>query len=443
MIAYLLNAVYLFVALAASPWLLYGAVFKGKYRQGWAQKLLGLAPDRRGQKRCLWLHAVSVGEVNLLGVMLKRLQQQFPGREIVISTTTQTGYDLAVKKYAAHRVFFCPLDFSWAVKTAVRRVQPEMLILAELELWPNLLRAAQRSDCRTVVINGRLSENSFRGYRRLGPLARLLFQRLDLVAAQSKDYADRFRSLGAPQVEVTGSLKFDGAQLNPENAQTQQLRQLAGYQNNQIVFLAGSTQRGEEALAIEVYQRLLPRFPELRLILVPRHPDRFDEVADLLENSSLDWRRRSTLEPAGKHAAPGVLLVDTIGELGGWWGVAKIAYVGGSLGSRGGQNMVEPAAYGAAVSFGPNTRNFRDIVKMMLQYDAAVVVRNADGLTRFVEHCLGDDCYRQQQGERAQQLVAAQQGAADATLRLLKPYALRANPSGAAADGGKTGKKAA
>ncbi|HEY1600178.1 MAG TPA: 3-deoxy-D-manno-octulosonic acid transferase [Pirellulales bacterium] len=415
---YLLNLGYLVLVLVASPWLLYQALKRGKYRMGMAEKLLGLVPVRTGSRPCLWLHAVSVGEVNLLAPLLADIRRSEPGWECVISATSLTGFVLAKKKYADYSVFYCPLDFSWAVRAAMRRIRPACLVLAELELWPNLILAAHASGARVAIINGRLSERSFRGYSRARFLLRPLMSKIDFVAAQNDEFAERFRALGVREeaVQVTGSIKFDGAQTHRANPATRALAHAAGLANDDIVFLAGSTQQPEEALALATYQSLRDRFPQLRLILVPRHPERFAEVAAMLESSRIAWQRRSQLAAEGISATARVLLVDTIGELGAWWGTASIAFVGGSLHKRGGQNMIEPAAYGAAVSFGPNTRNFRDIVAQMLAADAAIVVRSGDELTTFVERCLSDAVFASALGQRAQMLVAAQAGATGRTL---------------------------
>lgn len=192
---YLLDLFYLLLILAAMPWLVVQAVRKGKYRQGYAAKLLGRVPRRTSEKTCIWLHAVSVGEVNLLAPLIREIQRQRPDWECVISTTTMTGMALARKKYAELTLFYCPLDFSWAVAAAMRRIRPDVLLLAELELWPNLVRAARRSGARVAVINGRLSEHSFRGYRRVRPLIARLLKQLDLVAVQDETYAERFCAL--------------------------------------------------------------------------------------------------------------------------------------------------------------------------------------------------------------------------------------------------------
>jgi 3-deoxy-D-manno-octulosonic-acid transferase len=434
---YLLNLSYLLLILFALPWLLVQAVRKGKYREGYAAKFFGLVPRRTSDRLCVWLHAVSVGEVNLLAPLLRQIQRERPEWECVISTTTMTGMALARKKYAGMTVFYCPLDFSWATRAAMRRIRPRLLVLAELELWPNLVRAAREGGARVAIVNGRLSEHSFAGYRRIRPLAARLLRQIDLLAVQDETYAGRFLALGArPEgVHVTGSMKYDGAQTDRGNPATQRLAALAGFTPGDVVFLAGSTQEPEEEVALRVFRELSPAWPRLRLVLVPRHPDRFDAVAKLLDASGVPWQRRTRIRlqvtgdrlqgtgdganPQSLIPNPSVLLVDVVGELGAWWGTAAIAFVGGSLGNRGGQNMIEPAAYGAAVAFGPNTRNFRDIVSAMLARDAAVVAADGDELARFVRRCLEEPSYAAGLGERARALVFEQLGATERTFRLL------------------------
>lgn len=431
---YVLNLVYLSLLTVLAPWWIHAAIFRGKYREGYRQKLLGLVPRRRGERKCLWMHAVSVGEVNLLQPLIDRLPEAFPDWDYCISTTTKTGYDLATKKYGGHSVFYCPLDFSWSVATAMRRVRPDIVLLAELELWPNLIAAARRHGAKVAIANGRLSEHSARGYGRIRWYVRRILRGLDLVAVQNEEYARRFIQLGAmpESVSVTGSIKFDGAETDRANPRTAALAKLAGFSPQDIVFLAGSTQHPEESLALQAFARLSPQHPELRLVLIPRHPNRFDEVARLLDTAGIPWQRRSELNPTalGDPAAQvppqqvaRILLVDTVGELAAWWGTAGIAFVGGSMGSRGGQNMIEPAAYGAAVSFGPQTKNFRDVVQMLLAGNAAEVVHDGEQLESFVARCLTDPAWATQLGIRAQQLVRQQLGATERTLTRLADLA--------------------
>ncbi|HTN73627.1 MAG TPA: 3-deoxy-D-manno-octulosonic acid transferase [Pirellulaceae bacterium] len=419
---YLLNLIYVGLVVLLSPYLLFTAVRKGKYRAGWAEKWLGRVACETNGRRCIWLHAVSVGEVNLLAPLVKALERAYPEHALVISTTSRTGQELAKKKYAAHCVCYAPLDFSWAVNAALQRLRPELLILAELELWPNLVWAAKRHGAKVVVFNGRLSDRSFRGYRWIRPLLKSVLRAVDCIAAQSEQYAERFIALGADaaRVHVTGSVKFDGAETNRDNPRTRKLAELANITTSDTVFLAGSTQAPEEQLALETYLALRDSHPELLLILVPRHPERFAEVAELLQHSGVAWARRSELGQAGNRLLPRVLLVDVVGELGAWWGLATIGFIGGSLlNRRGGQNMLEPAAYGTAIAFGPNTANFRDIVTLMRERDAAVVVHSGEELTSFVQRALADEAWSHELSCRARQLVSEHLGATERTLQLL------------------------
>ncbi len=416
--SWIINAAYLLLLAATAPWWIYSALFRGKYRHGLAEKFLGRVPDRDTTRPAIWCHAVSVGEVNLLAPLVAEFQSRHPEYEIIITTTTATGYEVACRRYGDHLVSYAPLDLSWAVARAFRRWRPSVIVLAELELWPNWVRIARREDVPVLVANGRLSDHSFRGYRRFRWALAPMFRSLAAVGAQSEQYGERFAALGVPRerVVVTGSLKFDGAQTDRSNRRTRELAEWAGLDDEDVVFLAGSTQEPEESLALAAFERLHPRFPRLRLILVPRHPERFDEVAGILERSKFAWSRRSR-DVGGKTP---VVLVDTMGELGAWWGTAELAYVGGTMGSREGQNMIEPAAYGAAVSFGPRTRNFRDVVALLTVADAAVVVRDLDELTAFVERGLSDVAWRRSLGERARRVVAGQLGAVDETVDLIE-----------------------
>jgi 3-deoxy-D-manno-octulosonic-acid transferase len=422
---WVLNAAYLAVILLALPWLLYQRFRHGKYRDGFRAKFFGDVPKRRGEKPCLWLHAVSVGEVNLLEPILKRWEARHPDWDVVISTTTQTGFTLAQKKYAPRQVIYCPLDFTWAVEAAIRGIRPTLFVLAELELWPNLISAAKRNGAQVAVINGRLGEKSFRGYRRIKWLVQRVLCQIDILAVQNEEYAERFLALGAAPacVPITGSIKFDGARTDRQSPEIERLTGLAGIAANDVIFLAGSTQDPEESIALSVFERLSTEHPQLKLVLVPRHPERFNDVAVLLDRSGISYQRRSQLATGNWPLAtdsPRITLIDAVGELGHWWGLSKIAFVGGSLTNRGGQNMIEPAAYGAAISFGPNTWNFRDVVTQFLSDEAAVVVTGEQELESFVRRCLADSDFAESLGRRAKELVLRQQGATDRTIELLE-----------------------
>jgi len=427
--SWMLNAAYLMLLCAASPLLCYRALRYGKYRSGWSQKLLGRTPIRTSAGTCIWFHAVSVGEVIQLGKVIEHFRSLRPTCDIWISTTTSTGYAVACKKFPEHHVCYFPLDFSWATRNAIARIRPDAIVLVELELWPNFILQAVGAGLPVALINGRVSDNSYRGYQRIRPLVRLLLKRLSLIAVQNQQYAQRLIDLGADanRIQVTGSIKFDQVETNRENPTTRQLQSLLGLQQTERVWVVGSTQAPEEALALDCYQKRKQQFPSLRLILVPRHQERFDEVADLVLSRGLPLRRRSACEhpPSAQPVATStqtehpVILLDTLGELAACWGLADIAFVGGSLTSRGGQNMIEPAGYGAAVMFGPHTHNFRDVVQLLLSHQAATVVADAEQLDRCVCRFLEDTASTRRLGQLAQQLVLNQQGATATTGRLI------------------------
>lgn len=413
---------------------------QGKNRRGWTQKLFGSVAPRTTDNPCIWMHAVSVGEVNLLAPLIARLQKERPNLEVVISATTETGFDLANKKFPEHFVFFCPLDFTWAIRRVLKRLRPSLLALAELELWPNLIGCTRSAGIPVAVVNGRLSANSFKGYRRLIALVRPSFEKLSLVAASNQTYADRFCELGCrpDKTIVTGSVKYDGIESDRNNQRTQALSELAGIKPDDQVFVAGSTQVEEDLIAASVYQQLCKSM-NLRLILVPRHPERCRSLANQLNQMGIPTVFRSQLRDVGDRSTTGdesvsvvdlnrftkanavrpVLIVDVIGELGAWWGCADAAYVGGSMGPRGGQNMIEPAAYGVPVSFGPNTENFRDVVEELLNHNAATVVQDENSLREFLVQALGDRQWAAGMSHRCQQVVLSHAGASQKTVESL------------------------
>ncbi len=416
---FLLDVVYVLLLIGVSPWLAYRSWTQRKYRDGWAEKFLGRSPLRIGARPCVWFHAVSVGEVLLLRPLVQELQRRRPGWEAVISTTTTDGLRVARQKFPELVTFYAPLDFSWAVRRALARVRPTVLALVELELWPNLVRAAHNAARGWRSSTGG-SARSHRGYRKLrGPLGGT-FRRLDRVAVQSPEYAARFIDLGVPgeRVRVTGSVKYDGLESDRANLRTLKLRRDLGLQPSELVFVAGSTMEGEEAAALAAYRAARVEHPTLRLALVPRHAARFDAVAAWLEADGESVHRRSQ-GPAAPRAGgkPPVVLIDTIGELGAVWGLADVAFVGGSLfPGRGGQNMMEPAAYGAAVLFGRYTENFREAVEGLLTRDGARRVDTAEELTAALREALDDPEGATNRGAAGRAYVLAQLGAAARTV---------------------------
>jgi len=405
-----------------SPWLIFKACTTGKYRRGLIAKLFGLS-GTMAKLSCdprprVWFHGVSVGEIHLLRQVVAAFRQRHPEYACVISTTTDTGYDEALSRFPDLAVIYYPFDFSWAVRRTLRQVDPVLIVFAEGELWPNFLSAAKQRGVPVASINGRMSPRSYRNYQQLGGLARWLFGHLDLCAVQTGEYADNLMALGVPpqRVHVTGSVKYDGVSTSRTNPKTQELRQVFDVRPEDLIWVAGSTQAPEEEIALNFFRRLHPAQPNLRLFIVPRQKDRFEEVARLLEKSGLPFARRSALRDP---RAP-LVLVDTIGELGALWGLADVAFVGGSMdGKRGGQNMIEPAAYGAAVVFGPHVWNFKEPAAKLVGLGAAVQVGSAKELESAIGRLFDAPDERQQRGAIAQRFVLQQQGATVRTITLL------------------------
>ncbi len=433
-VGWVLNGIYVGLLAVVAPVLIYRSLKLGKYRSGWSQKLWGsvpqLAPTNLDAPR-YWLHAVSVGEVLLLQSVVAELQRRQPMAEIVISTTTATGHNVAQQKFPSCQHCYFPLDFTWAVRRAIARIQPTQIVLVELELWPNFIIAARRAKVPLSLINGRLSERSFRGYARLnflsgptGPLSFIgrILRCFDSISVQTPTYADRFIALGAmaDRVRITGSVKYDRVETNRSNVRTQNLRSALGLSVHETVFVAGSTQETEELAALHAWCEARQVFPQLRLILVPRHQERFEEVARLVIAEGHALIRRSKLDDGSTALSrDAVILLDTLGELSDCWGLADFAFVGGSLTKRGGQNMIEPAGYGAAVCFGPNTLNFRDIVENLREREAAVVVEDDNDLAGTILNWLRHPSEARQLGQCAQEFVATQCGATTRTVDVL------------------------
>jgi 3-deoxy-D-manno-octulosonic-acid transferase len=416
--AFVFNAAYILALLLLSPWLVYKSVTTGKHRRGLWRKFRGDAYLRRDDAPCAWFHGVSVGEVHLLQQVVRGFHQRRPSWACVISTSTDTGFDEARKRFPDLPVFYWPLDFSWAVRRALRRVNPSLILLGEGELWPNFLSAAKKRGVPVVLVNGRLSPRSLSNYRRLSMVGRRILSPIDLILAQNEDYAAAYRALGAEptRVRVTGSVKYDGVQSDRRNPATQKLARLLKVHQDDLVWIAGSTQEPEEEYVLSIFRKLRQQYSKLRLFLVPRQKERFDEVAALLHRQDEPFVRRSLLTAAAINHRT-VVLVDTIGELGALWGLADVAYVGGSLdGRRGGQNMIEPAAYGAAVVFGPHVWNFRETASRLVTARAAFQVANAAELEAVVRRLLGDAAERERLGAAARDFVRLQQGATERTL---------------------------
>jgi 3-deoxy-D-manno-octulosonic-acid transferase len=418
---WLLNLIYVALLTAVSPVLAYRAWRHGKYRDGWGQKLLGRGEARASDRPCLWLHAVSVGEVLLLRPVIEEIRRKRPDVEIWLSTTTHTGQAVAREKFPDCQVLYFPLDFTWSVRRALDRVRPDVVGLVELELWPNFIRAVADRGIPLVLVNGRIGEKSFRGYRRIRFLMRRVLGAFTSLGMQSPEYARRMIELGAvtERVTVTGSVKFDGVSLKRDEKQLATLRAALGITSRERVLLAGSTHAPEEQILLDTYARLRTEFPDLRLMIAPRHQERFDEVAGLIHAAGWQVRRRSQSTIVEAGVAPAVILLDTLGELSACWGLAEVAFVGGSLSTRGGQNMLEPCAVGAAVVVGPNTWNFRPAIELLTGVGGLATVHNGDELDNCLRTLLIDTESANSMRSAARTAIQSQQGATALTVQLL------------------------
>jgi 3-deoxy-D-manno-octulosonic-acid transferase len=387
---------------------------------GW---LRGRVAVPRSERPRIWLHGGSIGELRLLRPLVDELRRAMPSLEFVFSAGTHSGMRAAGEEFPSSHVFRCPLDLPWAAGEAVRRVRPRLLVFSEFPSGPLLVRAACDSGVPVAVVNGRLTD---RDVARLGPVRSCLWRSLEdvrWIGAQTELFARRFAALGARReaIHVTGGMKFDSACAQRDNPATRRLVKLAGIGEEDVVFLAGSTHDPEERLAIAAFRELADEFPRLKFVLVPRNTRRFARVGRMLNATRVRWQRRSRLAADGADPQARILLVDTIGELGAWWGRADIAFVGGSLSRRGGHNMIEPAAYGAAVCFGPHALDFREVVDTLVENRSAAIVGDGVELTAFVRRCLAEPEFARTLGRQARLVVAGQRGAARRTFEALAP----------------------
>ena len=410
--------------LLSLPYWLYQILRHGKYRKGFPERVgrvparLGIGPGFESRQRVIWVHAVSVGEVLAVSGMVEQMRRSFPQHRLLLSTTTDTGQELARKRFGEENVFYFPLDFGFAIRPYLRALQPELVVLAETEFWPNFLRLAHASGARIAVVNARISDRSWPNYRRFRRALRRMLAAIDVFLAQTNEDATRLRTIGAEagRVHVTGNLKFDLSPPAPPPIMESLRRSLAA-ESAGPVLVCGSTVEGEEPLLLRAFQNLRAEHPRAVMILAPRHPERFDEVAILLQQLGVPSFRRSRWQ--GEPLAGSVFLVDSIGELAALYALADVAFVGGSLVPRGGHNIVEPAQHGVAIVVGNHTENFRDIVGLFQSRDALRIAGFAE-LPLTLMHLLANEGERKALGRRALETMRSQAGATSRTLAMLQ-----------------------
>jgi 3-deoxy-D-manno-octulosonic-acid transferase len=364
------------------------------------------------------VHAVSVGEVAAVSGLVGEMRRNFPRHRVLVSTTTDTGQELARKRFGEENVFYFPIDLGFAIGPYLEALRPELVVLAETEFWPNFLRLAHASGARMAVVNGRISDRSWPRYRRFRWALRRMLVHIDLFLAQTAEDSARLQSIGAEaeRVRVTGNLKFDVSLSTPPLI-VESLRQSLAVERAGPVLVCGSTVEDEEPPLLKAFENLRVGHPRAVMILAPRHPERFDDVAILLQQLGIPSFRRSKWQ--GESLAGGVLLVDTIGELAALYALADIAFVGGSLVPRGGHNIIEPAQHGVAIVTGNHTENFRDIVGLFQSRDAVRIVGLSE-LPLTLMHLLANDAERRDLGRRALETMRSQMGATQRTMEALR-----------------------
>ena len=414
-----------------TPMFLYKMWKRGKYRENFFQRF-GVYSDelrarlaKKTRERC-WIQAVSVGEVNVALIFIGQLQRKFPDLQIILTTTTSTGYTLAADRLPEEvELLYFPQDFPWSVQRAFALIQPDFIVLMESELWPNQVWTAARERVPTFLVNGRMSPRSARGYRRARWLFADVFSQLALVCVQSRDDAENFTAVGVrPEcLHVIGNMKYDVSMphASVQTVDPVQLLKQIGVSPARPILVAGSTHPGEERILFDLFLELRRKFPDLFLVVVPRHVERTPEITDVANRKQIKFVLRSEIS---SHLTPTAkpydcLLVNTTGELKWFYKIATVIFVGKSLVGQGGQNIVEAAASGHPVVFGPQMQNFRAIAREFIAADACVQVADAEGLRVAVVELLQDPARRKKIVSAAHQVIEKNLGATARSVEII------------------------
>jgi 3-deoxy-D-manno-octulosonic-acid transferase len=415
------------VLLAWLPSALLRAFRSPRYREGWRERL-GFYPhallSRLHAAQPVWIHAVSVGEVGAACILADRWTARRPALPLLVSTVTETGREVARRSIPqAAAVVYFPIDLPTVVYRALAAVRPRLILLTETEIWPNFLHICAGSKVPVAIINGRISERSFSRYRLVRPFIRRVLRCVDLFCMQTGTDAGRILALGASpeRVHVVGNLKFDAVPHTDTTSLAEQWRRELHIDPARPVLVAGSTHAGEEEVLLQVFSSLRGEFPDLVLILAPRHPERVAQVETMIAGHGLTVVRRSAMAQ-GCDGAQEVILVDTVGELATIYAVGSISFIGGSLVPKGGHNLLEPALYGCPVLFGPHMENFMEASAYFVEQGAAIQVSDVADLTRQLTRLLRDPVAREQMGCAAKAALAAHQGACERTMTLLEQF---------------------
>ncbi len=394
-------------------------LFKGKAHKGFFQRW-GFFPkeleNELKNKNNIWVHAVSVGEVQAVSSLLDFLRNNYPSQRIVISTVTPAGNKLAQSFVKGNEVvIYFPLDFSFVVKKFIKIINPKIFITTETEIWPNLLLAFKKKQIPAILVNGRISEASFKGYKFIMPFIKGALNSIKLFCMQTEIDAKRIKEIGAEsrRIAVTGNLKFDAKALQSKYQRSDLCLETSG-----LLLIAGSTHAGEEEIIIDAYKNLSGAITNLKLLIAPRHIERCKEIEEILSKNGINHARFSELFKKTKEAP--VILLDTIGDLSSLYSLADVIFMGGSLMKKGGHNIIEPAMYAKPVVFGQFMFNFKQIAQMFLERGAAIKVNNSEELLVSLKKLLLDKTLREKIGNLAKKIVDENTGATARTGDLIK-----------------------
>ena len=420
--------IYDLIFLAAAIIYLPAYLFRKKFHRGFLLRL-GFLPASLALDKPIWVHAVSVGEVMEVRHLIDELRKAYPDKKLVISTVTATGNKIA-RDIAGegNLVTYLPLDLSFIVRSVINRIKPSLFVIAETELWPNLIYYLYRKNIPVVTVNGRVSDASFRGYSSIKILLKPILNKINLFCVQTERDAERLRHLGVygDKIHITGNMKFDirGYPHKIQEAADYRLRLALASQDK--LFVAGSTHIGEEEIILNVYRGLSREFPHLRLLIAPRHPERAAPVFNLIKKFGFETERISLLNERTREqeSKRTVYLLDTVGELASFYSIADIVFVGGSLVKKGGHNILEPASFAKPVLFGPHMFNFSDIADLFLSNKAAIEVHDQADLKMNIAELLRNPSKAIERGKRGQQLILQNQGATTRNLEYIKAVAV-------------------
>jgi 3-deoxy-D-manno-octulosonic-acid transferase len=416
----LYDLIFLLISLVYLPFYLW----KGKFHRDFSARL-GRLPKDLQIDRPIWVHAVSVGEMMAVKGLLEELKKKFPEKKMVISTVTATGNQVAADVSGeGDFVTYLPLDFSFIVKKVINRIRPAVFIIVETELWPNLLRRLYQNQIPVIVVNGRISDRSFKGYSLVKPLLRTLLNKMALFCVQTETDRQRLSVLGVTpeKIIVTGNMKFDLKQRQPLDQKHADFKLRLSREGR--LFVAASTHPGEEEIIFKIYRELLPEFGDLKFLVAPRHPERSAGITALAQNFGFTALRISMLEktPLSTLKQAGVFILDTIGELNDFYALAEVVFVGGSLVKKGGHNILEPASLSKPVLFGPQMYNFRDIARLFVDRGAALMVKDARDLKQKLRQLLASRQERETLGKAARRLLEENRGATLKNAEIISGY---------------------